>query len=234
MSSPLCRHRNDFASHLSYYMLPTTTSSVSGTRYHHHLYMQKLCRVFIPKASVLFVYFSLRYRPRKIMRCFLLNETNQNKAVAVRTTRSVRQGFVCKHRFFNVFFLLRCCIFYLFLVFGFLFFLCVCAIPRKWLQMKSNHVVIIGKRKQVIQSSERLQLEPCYILAPVKISLFLVVTERSNAAIQLFKWIWIWITYAINLSIKVKHDILWLKKHWKVSYVTNNPCRDRQGIMRGR
>ena len=75
-------------------------------------------------------------------------------------------------------------IYFWFLVFY--FFLCVCAIPRKWLQMKSNHVVIIGKRKQVIQSSERLQLEPCYILAPVKISLFLVVTERSNAAIQLF------------------------------------------------
>ena len=163
MSSPLCRHRNDFASHLPYYMLPTTTSSVSGTRYHHHLYMPKLCRVFIPKASVLFVYFSLRYRPRKTMRCFLLNETNQNKAVAMRTTHIVRQGFVCKHRFFNVFFLLRCFIFYLFLVlFGFFlvffgfFCVCVCAIPRKWLQMMSNRVVIIGKRKQVIQSSERL------------------------------------------------------------------------------
>ena len=165
MSSPSCRHRNDFASHLPYYMLPTTTSSVSGTRYHHYLYMPKLCRVFIPKASVLFVYFSLRYRPRKIMRCFLLNEKNQNKAVAMRTTHIVRQGFVCKHRFFNVFFLLRCFIFYLFLVFVFFlfgffffaFFFCVCAIPRKWLQMMSNHVVIIGKRKQVIQSSERLQ-----------------------------------------------------------------------------
>ena len=59
MSSPLCRHRNDFASHLSYYMLPTTTSSVSGTRYHHHLYMQKLCRVFIPKAQ--FYLFILAY-----------------------------------------------------------------------------------------------------------------------------------------------------------------------------
>ena len=116
MSSPLCRHRNDFASHLPYYMLPTTTSSVSGTKHHHHLYMPKLCRVFVPKASALFVYFSLRYRPRKIMRCFLLNETNQNKAVAMRTTHIVRQG-----------------------------------------------------------------------LAPVKISLFLVVTERNNAAIQLFK-----------------------------------------------
>ena len=93
MSSPLCRQRNDFASHLPYYMLPTTTSSVSGTKHHHHLYMPKLCRVFVPKASALFVYFSLRYRPRKIMRCFLLNETNQNKAVAMRTTHIVRQGF---------------------------------------------------------------------------------------------------------------------------------------------
>ena len=147
MSSPLCRHCNDFASHLPYYMLPTTTSSVSGTKHHHHLYMPKLCRVFVPKASALFVYFSLRYRPRKIMRCFLLNETNQNKAVAMRTTRIVRQVSFVNTGSLTYFF------FYVILFFC----VCVCAIPRKWLQMMSNHVVIIGKRKQVIQSSERLQ-----------------------------------------------------------------------------
>ena len=133
MSSPLCRHRNDFASHLPYYMLPTTTSSVSGTKHHHHLYMPKLCRVFIPKASVLFVYFSLRYRPRKIMRCFLLNETNQNEAVAMRTTRIVRQvsfvntGSLTYFFFYVVFFFIL--FYFCFVLFCFVFFLleCLCA-----------------------------------------------------------------------------------------------------------
>ena len=113
---------------------------------------QKLCRVFVPKASVLFAYFSLRYRPRKIMRCFLLNETNQNKAVAMRTTRIVRQVSFVNTSSLTYFFF-----YVIFFFFVFFFFVCVCAIPRKWLQMMSNHVVIIGKRKQVIQSSERLQ-----------------------------------------------------------------------------
>ena len=84
---------------------------------------QKLCRVFVPKASVLFVYFSLRYRPRKIMRCFLLNETNQNKAVAMRTTRIVRQVSFVNTSSLTYFF------FYLIFVFFFiLFFLCVCVL----------------------------------------------------------------------------------------------------------
>ena len=141
MSSPLCRHRNDFASHLPYYMLPTTTSSVSGTKHHHHLYMPKLCRVFIPKASVLFVYFSLRYRPRKIMRCFLLNETNQNEAVAMRTTRIVRQvSFVNTGSLTYFFFYVVFFFYFIFFLFCFVFFLCVCVCVCYSSEMASNDV----------------------------------------------------------------------------------------------
>ena len=55
------------------------------------------------------------------MRYLRLNKNKQNKAV-IRTTYIVRQGFICKHRFFNVLILPR----FFFCLFLFLFFvLCV-------------------------------------------------------------------------------------------------------------
>ena len=56
---------------------------------------------------------------------FLLNKNNLNKAV-IRTMHIVRQGFVCKHRFFNILILLR-------------FFR---VIPCKWLQKMPNRLSI--------------------------------------------------------------------------------------------
>ena len=47
---------------------------------------------------------------------FLLKKNNLNKAF-VRTMHVVRQGFVCKHRFFNILIILR--FFVLFLANGF-------------------------------------------------------------------------------------------------------------------
>ena len=67
------------------------------------------------------LYFSLRYKSRKKNQLFssVLTEIkpNQNKAVGIRTTHIVRQGFVCKQPFFNVLILLR--FFVLFLANGF-------------------------------------------------------------------------------------------------------------------
>ena len=67
-------------------------------------------------------YVSLWYRPRGNNEIFFsLNKNNQNKAV-IRITYIVRQGFICKHRFFNVLILPR----FFFVCFCFCFLCCVC------------------------------------------------------------------------------------------------------------